>query len=156
MAEILILEDDRPLAQQWRRTLMNAGHSVEICAAASEALEIINTRRFDLFIVDMLIRRDGAYVPDGGMILISKMRQMHRNSEPWWRTVPILAVTGALVLPNGFDPLRRASGMGANMTLRKPVRSLTLLESVRSLLKGPGRTPNAQADDSANDGLSPA
>ncbi|MEL7464978.1 MAG: response regulator [Pseudomonadota bacterium] len=137
MADIMILEDDRQLSRRWKGALTGVGHTVEIVETASEGLALAREKKFDLCIVDIFIKRDGAYVPDGGVILISKFRQVHPDrSEPWWSTVPIIAITGASGILGGYDPLRTARDMGANLMIRKPIPLNEMMKCVEDLLNG--------------------
>ncbi|MEO1613544.1 MAG: hypothetical protein AAFU55_14500, partial [Pseudomonadota bacterium] len=122
---------------------------VTVVESATDAISVALERVIDLCIVDIFIQRDGVYVPDGGVILISKFRQMHpAETPPWWRHVPIIAVTGASGISGGFDPLRTARDMGANVRMRKPIPLSELLQCVEDLLHE-AETREADADLSA-------
>lgn len=135
MAHILIMEDDTQLTRMWTDALFADGHSAEVYRGARAALDAARAREFDLVIVDIFVKYDGQFVPDGGLILISKLRQLHLGDVPrWWRIAPIIAVTGASAINGGFDPLRTARDMGADTELRKPFTTSELIGNVHDLL----------------------
>jgi len=135
MARILVLEDDRDLSDQWDDTLTLAGHEVTITRNASEATIRVNENVYDLVIVDMYIREGGKLIPDGGVILLSRLRQLIDVNRPiWWRTVPILAVSGGASIKGGFDPLRTARDLQATDWMRKPFTPQDLNHRVTQLL----------------------
>lgn len=51
-AEILILDDERSLAELLGEMLELLGHSVSLCCSAEQALEVLSRRRFDLVLSD--------------------------------------------------------------------------------------------------------
>ena len=137
MANVLILEDDAELSQSWRAALIENGHSVTLAHEVSAAMDAIRNAVFDIFIVDIFIKHEGRYVPEGGLSLISKLRQLHPEiAEPWWRTAPIIAVSGAARVSGSFDPLRSARDIGANNLMHKPVEIKRLLAAIDELLSG--------------------
>ena len=58
MANILIFEDELPLALHWQRLLEEAHHTVQPCDTIPQALKITEETPPDLIIVDMLVKRD--------------------------------------------------------------------------------------------------
>lgn len=135
MAEILILEDDLELSNTWARALRAVGYKVELVTDSTSALAAMKERRFDLVVVDVFIKKGGQFVPDGGVLLLAKIRRAYAGGQAnWWRTVPVLAVSGGFVIEGGFDPLKTAADMGATEWLRKPIPMDELIYTIRRML----------------------
>ncbi|MEM7545676.1 MAG: response regulator [Pseudomonadota bacterium] len=136
MARLLILEDDIDLTDQWEEVLTAAGHELTITRNASEASARLTEQVYDLVIADIYVRQGGVLVPDGGVLLISRLRQMVNLNRPaWWQTVPILAVSGGSRIAGGFDPLRTARDLQATDWMRKPFTPKDLVFRVGTMLE---------------------
>ena len=61
LSHVLVVEDDQWLAQQHMRTLMAAGFSVDIAYNSLEAIDLIDTRRPDAIILDVLLAGPNAF-----------------------------------------------------------------------------------------------
>ena len=136
MAKLLIMEDDEAQAYAWSEALTDAGHEVESCSNGTAAYEAMLHKRYDLLITDILVKQDGRFVSDGGVLLISRLRLDRSNSEyPWLKELPILAISGGISVPGGYDPLAIAGTVGADAMLKKPVPLEALIMMVNRLLE---------------------
>ena len=137
MANILILEDDRELTEDWREAFVAAGHQVWTTESAASAIELLKEIEFDFLLVDIFIRRSGKLVPDGGVKLIAHLRKNSSvGAAPWWRTVPILAISGAMSVHGGYDPLETARAFGATSWVRKPISPKRLVDAAEQMMSG--------------------
>lgn len=135
MAKLLIMEDDEAQALAWTEALVDVGHEVSSCGSGAEAYDAIREQPFDMLITDVLVKQDGRFVSDGGVLLISRIRlDRHDPDRPWLKSLPVLAISGGISVPGGFDPLRIAGSVGADALLKKPVPIETLLDIVSQLL----------------------
>lgn len=79
MAQILLVEPDRLLADTYRQALESAGHKVVMCASAQSAIYAADEIKPDLVILEIqLIKHSG----------IEFLYEFH--SYPDWQDVPIL------------------------------------------------------------------
>ena len=139
MAHILVMEDNPEHAAMIVEILESVGHKTLVCADGSSAWEELQRGRYDLLIVDIYVKKDGAFLPDGGVTLLGRVRSpTNRVAEHlrWMVEVPIIAISGGQVIPGGFDPLRQARDLGADALLRKPIKLSDMLEAVAELLRG--------------------
>ncbi|MEM8611790.1 MAG: response regulator [Cyanobacteria bacterium P01_H01_bin.105] len=129
MATVLIFEDDMPLASYWRKTLEAKNHSVYCCAKVQDALEIATTIQPDLVVMDMMIKQDGQFIPEGGLTLLTHLK-LNFDGSP------------SIICVSGYKPgvyrqstaLEIAKHTGVDLALYKPISSEQLLEAVEQLL----------------------
>ena len=117
MAHILVVEDERQLAELIGRQLMSAGHSVSLTGDGLTALAILEQRPADLVILDwMLPGLDGLEV----------CRRIRAHS-----------ITPILMLTARAEELDRVLGLevGADDYLTKPFSMQELLARARALLR---------------------
>ena len=147
MADILVMEDDELQAAVFERALRGEGHIVDLTASASEALACLADRSYDLLITDIYVRNSSGLTPDGGILLIGKVRNARFGVDPslpkHLASIPIIAITGAGATSySRIDPLESARDLGADFVLRKPLDLDELALSVRHALSqsqsGPG------------------
>ena len=82
MAQILLVEPDRLLADTYRHALESAGHQVVMCASAQSAIFAADEIKPDLVILELqLIKHSG----------IEFLYEFH--SYPDWQNIPILIQT---------------------------------------------------------------
>lgn len=129
------MEDDVLLMSIWQEILVDAGHDVTPTRNATEAWTALGTVGYDLLVSDIYVKEHGALVPDGGVVLLARARQLSKMHGDRRGHMPILAVSGGAAIPGGFDPLRTARDMGADMVLRKPISASQLIEAVEALLE---------------------
>ncbi len=115
---VLLIDDDKAILRTFSRILQRAGFSTETAESGKEALEKINTKNYDIALIDVILG-DG-----NGLDLLSHIEV----SSP--KTVKII-MTGA-------DSLQRkteACKNGADAYLTKPVSPETLLNVFQQKLK---------------------
>ena len=118
---ILVLEDYFPLRQQMVDLIEGGGYEALSAADASEATRLLKDTVVDAVIADILVAKDGRYVPEGGLLLISRIRNSSANGLQIRPNAPILATSGGVEIEGGYSPLRLARDLGANHCLKKPV-----------------------------------
>lgn len=135
MAKILIMEDDESQSFLLSDALETRGHRVVLSASASEALTQLESQKFDLLITDLFVRDGEAPIPDGGILLIGRVRAPGKLAKyEWMTTMPILAISGKSQSPGLNDILVTAQTIGADRSLMKPVGLPTLFAVVDELL----------------------
>ncbi len=116
---IAIVDDDEPLRDAFASILKASGYAVDKFPSAEAFLEFRDRQKTNALILD--VRLPGM----SGIELQRRLREM--NS-----TIPIIFITA-----HGDASLRDVvMNAGAAAFLTKPVRSDTLLESIRSALEG--------------------
>jgi DNA-binding NtrC family response regulator len=124
MAGILVIDDDRSILSTIRILLERGAHHVETVDNSRAGLRLLETRKFDLLIVDI-------FMP--GMDGFETMRVVHQS----WPEMPIVVISGQqfrLVSGGGPDFLHMATKLGAVSSLQKPFKPHDLLDAVtRSL-----------------------
>ncbi|WP_300667982.1 response regulator [Desulfoluna sp.] len=115
--EILLVEDDLPLAGLIRDYLIQNGFGVEVVSAGDEAVSVIIESRPDLVILDLMLP---------GLDGLSVCREV-RPHYPG----PILMLTAR------EDDMDQVAGleMGADDYVKKPVEPRVLLARIRALLR---------------------
>jgi CheY-like chemotaxis protein len=107
-------ENNAVLADSWRRD----GADVEIARSTSEAMRLLEGRRYGLIISDMGRRESDVDVPDAGLRLLAKVRAtdlstpfvLYGNVGPFSDTARAAGAT--LVTGSTFDLMEFASGLG--------------------------------------------
>lgn len=125
--KILILEDDAEFGPLLKDTLELEGFAVSLHVTASGALAHIDENPVDLVITDLLIRDGDNYVQDGGIKLISELKQIRSSS------VPMIAISGSFRNDQYFA-MSTAMTVGADKTIAKPVEPKELLRVIRSYI----------------------
>lgn len=138
MANILIMDDDMEFALRVRDVLEHIGHVCTWARSGTEALELLQETVFDLLICDIYVYQDGKITVDGGISLIGRVRMFSadRRLSKLNREMPIIAVSGAVKTAGNANILSVAKGVGANLTLKKPIESDILIETVSAALSG--------------------
>lgn len=122
MNRILIVEDDREIAENLLFLLGKEGFSAESAATREEALEKTARNRFDLILMDVML-------PDGnGYSLCTTIK---RETD-----IPVIFLTamgdeGSIV--TGFD-------LGADDYIAKPFNPLELISRVKNTLRRSGKS----------------
>ena len=122
MNHILIVEDDREIAENLLFLLGKEGFSAESAATREEALEKTARNRFDLILMDVML-------PDGnGYSLCTTIK---RETD-----IPVIFLTamgdeGSIV--TGFD-------LGADDYIAKPFKPLELISRVKNTLRRSGKS----------------
>jgi len=130
VSRILIVEDDRDIAELIRHYLVRAGHSADLLATGSEVLPRLEARRPDLLVLDLML-------PGLHGLEICRMVRAH----PDLADLPIIMVTARA------QEADRVSGLelGADDYLTKPFSPKELVARVGALLRRAGRGSPADA-----------
>jgi CheY-like chemotaxis protein len=119
---IVIVDDEPTIRTLFELVLDRRGHTVAAAGTVADAVALCTQRRPDVVLVDM-------FMPGGsGVELIRTLRAQ----EPAPR---IIAITGGGTW-GGVEVLETAKAAGADVTLRKPVSSNVIVETVEALLDG--------------------
>jgi len=125
--DILVVDDDKRLAQLIRRYLGDNGFRVTVAASAEEAKGLLSTLAFDLLVLDVMMP---------GLSGVEMTRELRRTSD-----VPILLLTAM------SEPENRISGLesGADDYLTKPFEPRELVLRLNSILRRRPKAPEAAA-----------
>jgi diguanylate cyclase (GGDEF)-like protein/PAS domain S-box-containing protein len=142
LERLLVVDDERMACNLISLRLRQSGFQVETAHTAAEALETINTRKFDLVLLDRLM-------PGwNGDRVLKELRQAHSASE-----LPVIMVSAI----DDSDQIAEALEMGANDYITKPIDFTIAVARIRSQLtrshpEGIGR-PTDHSFDTRGDGL---
>jgi heavy metal response regulator len=121
---ILVVEDEKRIADFLTRGLQGAGYAVDIAATGAAAFELLHGAEYDLVILDIML-------PDvDGLSILERVR--NRKAGP---PVLILSARGAV------DDRVKGLELGADDYLTKPFAFVELLARVRVLLRRGQPTP---------------
>jgi two-component system alkaline phosphatase synthesis response regulator PhoP len=117
---ILVVEDDRDIAELIRHYLVRAGHSVEIATSGTEVLPRVRTRLPDLLVLDLML--PGLH----GLEICQALRR-----DPQSADLPVIVVTARA------EESDRVAGLelGADDYLTKPFSPKELVARVAALLR---------------------
>ena len=118
---ILIVEDERPLAEALSEILKNAGHFTDIVGDGVEALDYAEGFRYDLVILDVMLPRLN------GFSVVRAMRE-HGNATP------VLMLTARTTVPDKVQGLNS----GADDYMTKPFDPAELLARVNAMTRRTG------------------
>src|SRR5712691_11050547 len=127
MTRILLIDDDALVRDILRQMLERAGYDVVEAASGRDGLQQYQSTAIDLIITDILM-------PDqDGLETIQELRRLAPEAK-------IIAISGG-GQSGLLDLLPIAEKLGAQCTLRKPLRRQELLEAIRQLVPGPDAMP---------------
>jgi CheY-like chemotaxis protein len=124
MASILVIDDDRAVLATIKVLLERAAHTVETVDTSRNGLQLIETRSFDLLIVDI-------FMP--GIDGFETMRLVHQSRPE----MPVIVISGqqfTLASDRPPDFLHMATKLGAVSSLQKPFKPVQLMAAVDSSL----------------------
>jgi len=117
--QILVVDDEPLVGELFKHSLNEPGYQVTTILSSIEALELLNTKQFDLIFLDLLI-------PElDGVELFHRIRQMDQQ-------IPVAIITG---YPDS-DDMKRAMEHGPFMVMKKPFTSDDILNTVQSFVNG--------------------
>jgi DNA-binding response OmpR family regulator len=114
--KILVVEDEKGMAQVLRRGLEEENHAVSLAAEGHSALELAESNAFDLILLDVMLP---------GMSGIEIARRLRENR----RDIPILMLTARDAVPD----IVKGLDAGADDYLTKPFSFAVLLARIRAL-----------------------
>ena len=124
MAKILLMDDDGSICEYVELILADAGHDVTTASDGFKGMEAFKTKHFDLVIVDI-------FMPEmEGIETIQELARLDKY-------LPIIAVSGGISDRYPLDYLKMTKKFGAQITLRKPLRSEKLKFAVHECLHLP-------------------
>jgi two-component system sensor histidine kinase RpfC len=119
-ARILLAEDNLINQKVVKKILELQGHVVDVAINGEEAIAMLETKKYDLAIVDL-------QMPDvGGIDVIKHYREIHFDQEQ----IPFMILTANATT----DAIKQCEEIGVSAYLTKPVRSSHLLEVVSRVL----------------------
>ncbi len=124
MADILLIEPDRLLADTYLEALAAAGHSVGVCAGAQAGVLVADQTRPDLVVLELQL------TSHSGIEFLYEFR-----SYPDWQDIPVVVHTN--VPPTEFDTNQQLlkDELGVVAYLYKPQTTLAeLVEAVNEQL----------------------
>jgi len=122
MPRILIIDDEKAVADTCALVLSGAGHTVAIAPDGLAGLHVLRTEPADLILTDL-------QMPYGGLPAIQQLRRLYPK-------VPIIVMSGA-----GKTQLDGADTIGAHYTLSKPFTTDELNAAVAQMLQGQPKSP---------------
>jgi DNA-binding response OmpR family regulator len=135
---VLVVEDDKDIAELIGRHLASHGYQVSIAGRAKEALEKARANKPNLITLDI-------YLPDAdGFELLQQLK-----NDPATNDIPVVIVS---VMSDQQEGLR----LGAVDYLTKPIDPLRLVSSVNRVLQGPGKVLVVDDDRDTRDLLQTA
>ena len=124
---VLVIEDDRRLADAVHQGLAEDGHQVHISRQGDEGLSLIQSNHFDAVVLDLMLP-----IMDGFTVLQKARISEHR--------VPILILTAR----DSMADIIRGLDLGADDYLTKPFQLEVFLARVRAVgRRGPIAQPSA-------------
>ena len=122
---ILVVEDERRIAQNLKRGLEQEGYAVDVAHDGEEGYDLASTEAYDTIILDLML-------PGVDGLTICKSLREDKNHTP------ILMLTAKTLTDD------RVTGLdtGADDYLPKPFEFTELLARVRALLRRPKRVQN--------------
>src|SRR5262249_20485142 len=124
--QVLVAEDDLPLAHFLQKRLKSEAYEVEVAGDGQSALEALNHSRYHLLILDLNMPK-----LDGFSVL--------KHVRPRQPRLPILVLTGRTEVEDRVSSLDH----GADDCLLKPFSFSELMARVRALLR---RQPGVPSD----------
>jgi two-component system alkaline phosphatase synthesis response regulator PhoP len=124
---LLIIDDDPDYVAGIKSILDNAGYAVEVAYDPKAGLQALQTRPYDLLLLDIMMGRGAE-----GVMIARKLRK-----DPKLREMPVLIITGmreqiAFLFPG--EPIHPGF-VKLDELVEKPVEPSVLLEKVNTLLK---------------------
>ncbi len=113
-ADVLVVDDDRPLCEALREVLTRAGYNVRCAYSADQACAMLQREGYHIVVSDWSL-------PGDGETIVSYVRQ-HLEG------VPVVIISGEF--PTDMTPIE---GYPVAARLAKPVEARVLLETMRDV-----------------------
>lgn len=128
---VLIFEDDRDLALQWKTALEAENLSVRHAAHIEEAKAYCQQQIFDLIICDVFIQdMNGLLLRQGGFSFLHFLRGTSFEHRPeWGASVPVVVVSGA-ALVREYSFLEFTKQFTGVTALKKPIEPESLVTHI--------------------------
>lgn len=117
-SKVLVVEDDKLLNKIIILNLKSKGHCADGVYDGIKALEVIESKRYDLILLDIALPKMNGYS------VIKELNQKNLNT-------PVIVITGCIEETSELDAFKK----GATLYHEKPISFELLLEQVSSLLK---------------------
>lgn len=143
LERLLVVDDERMACNLISLRLRQSGFQVETASTAAEALDNIQTKKFDLVLLDRLM-------PGwNGDRVLKELRESHSSSD-----LPVIMVSAI----DDSDQIAEALELGANDYITKPIDFTVAIARIRSQLarshpETNGRRPNNPLFETRGDGL---
>jgi CheY-like chemotaxis protein len=137
--KILVVEDDPVVAKTLSMTLNARGYDVVIAPDSCEAIKLAREQDPDMMLVDVGLQPDlgGAWLCDGFQVA----QWLNQTSA---KKIPSIIISGS----DKPSYKTRATSVGAEAFLAKPLDNTRLVESIESALKHQHPTPIMEGMDS--------
>ena len=116
MAQIILIDDDKPFREMLRQVLTEVGHKVSVAANGFDGVALFRQEEADLIVTDLVM-------PHGGLPTIRVLREEFPK-------LPIIAISGSRA------PLAMAGALGATHMLTKPFKLDDLVTAIAAALPG--------------------
>jgi signal transduction histidine kinase len=118
--DLLIVDDNEVSRDLLTRHLQRQGHHVTVAENGRQALEILQTRSFDLVLLDIMMPEMNGY----------QVLQHLKNHETWW-DIPVIIISAL----GELESVVRCIEMGAEDYLFKPLNSVLLRARIDACLE---------------------
>lgn len=128
MNKLLLVEDDRSIVENLSAFLRDEGFSVESTSTQDEALGLVESREFDLVLLDISLSQGNGFAVCSGIKAT--------------KDIPVIFLTASgdeYSVVAGLD-------MGADDYINKPFRPRELISRIKSVLRRYGKTPSSMEE----------
>lgn len=128
MNKLLLVEDDRSIVENLSAFLRDEGFSVESTGTQDKALELVESREFDLVLLDISLSQGNGFAVCSGIKAT--------------KDIPVIFLTASgdeYSVVAGLD-------MGADDYINKPFRPRELISRIKSVLRRYGKTPSSMEE----------
>jgi DNA-binding response OmpR family regulator len=119
-AKILVVDDDESIRTIYNHVLSREGYDVHTALDGIEAVAKTSAILPDLIILDLIMPEQE------GIETLLQLHSKHPN-------IPVVTISGAV---GASEYLHVSSLLGASVTLQKPIRPDTLVQTVQNVLRG--------------------
>jgi DNA-binding response OmpR family regulator len=126
--KILVVDDDPIVLRTLELKLKSKGYDVITASEGSQAINVTRKEKPDLMLLDVNFPPDvshGGGVPWNGFVITQWLRRLKETN-----TLPIIVISGV----DQAEYAQKASAVGANAFLKKPINNDELLASIDTAL----------------------